>query len=139
MELLLNLAWLLLVLPACYLWHESRMTGSGRKFSSGQALLALACMLVLLFPVVSVTDDLHVMRAEIEESASSKRAVRQASNDKAAACNLRMQSPPAIMENLVMPAPGVELGQVVPTPKSWAATRPAVLPTDRAPPAGSLA
>src|SRR5580692_3718859 len=81
MELLLNLAWLLLALPAWWLW---RGRGAARKFSSLQCLLALGCTLVILFPVVSATDDLRAMRAEMEESPASKRTLRQASNDKAA-------------------------------------------------------
>ena len=63
MELLLNLAWLLLALPAYWLWRGRTST---RKFSSAQCLLALGCLLVVLFPVVSATDDLRVMRAEME-------------------------------------------------------------------------
>jgi hypothetical protein len=63
MELLLNLAWLLLALPAYWLWRGSRTAHASRKFTSLQCLLALGCMLVVLFPVVSATDDLRAMRA----------------------------------------------------------------------------
>ena len=82
MELLLNLAWLLLALPAFWLWGTTRSIPRGRKFSALQCLLALGCMLVILFPVVSATDDLHAMRSEMEESPASKRAIRHASQDK---------------------------------------------------------
>jgi hypothetical protein len=99
MELLLNLAWLLLVLPAYFVWRESRTAGSRQKISSLQALLALACALVILFPVVSATDDLHAMRAEIEESPSSKRNVRQAGSDKVSGWNIRLQTTPAVVES----------------------------------------
>ena len=37
---------------------------------------------MLLFPVVSATDDLHAMGQEIEESSASKRVVKQAVVDK---------------------------------------------------------
>lgn len=94
MELLLNLAWLLLALPAYWLWRGSRAVSADRKFKSLQCLLALGCLLVILFPVVSATDDLCAMRSEIEESPASKRSVRQASNDKAPAW--KWQSPPAL-------------------------------------------
>ena len=94
MELLLNLAWLLLVLPAYWLWRSARSVPAARKFHSLQCLLALACMLVILFPVISATDDLCAMRSEMEESPASKRSVRQASNDKAPAW--KWQSPPAL-------------------------------------------
>src|SRR5580704_649296 len=95
MELLLNLVWVLLALPAYWLWRRS--TGSERGLSSLQCLLALGCVLVLLFPVISATDDLHAMRAEMEESASSKRAVRQAGNEKGSGWVNRLQGPPALV------------------------------------------
>ncbi len=80
MELLLNLAWLLLAVPAYWLWQARRQS---RRFSSLQCFLALGCLLVVLFPVISATDDLRAMRGEMEESPASKRNLRQASNDKA--------------------------------------------------------
>jgi hypothetical protein len=95
MELLLNLAWLLLALPAYWLWRGARSVPPGRKFHSLQCLLALACILFILFPVVSATDDLHAMRAEMEESPAGKRTVRQASNDRA--WTWKWQSPPALL------------------------------------------
>lgn len=91
MELLLNLAWLLLALPAYWLWRSSRSTPDGRKFTGLQCLLVLACVLVILFPVISATDDLHAMRAEMEESPASKQGIRHASAEKASAAN--WQSP----------------------------------------------
>lgn len=83
MELLLNLAWLLLGLPAYWLWRGSRYASAGRKLTSLQRLFSLACMLVILFPVISATDDLRVMRAEMEESSSTKRSACQKTPEKA--------------------------------------------------------
>ncbi len=94
MELLLNLAWLLMALPAYWLWRNSRTAPASRKFTSLQCLLCLGCMLVILFPVISATDDLHAMRSEMEESPTGKRSVRQASHDKAS--GWKSQSPPAL-------------------------------------------
>ena len=81
MELLLNLLWLLLVMPAFWLWRYSRTAPERRAASPLHCLLALACLLVILFPVISATDDLHAMRAEMEESPSSKRSIGQSSGD----------------------------------------------------------
>jgi hypothetical protein len=139
MELLLNLAWLLLVLPAYCLWRGSRTASSERKFSSLQALLALGCALVLLFPVISATDDLHAMRAEIEESPCSKRSVRQVSTDKASGWHVRLQTPPAAVENFRIFAPGFERANVAVSPNFSLSTEPAVLRAGRAPPAARLA
>lgn len=81
MELLLNLAWLLLALPAYWLWH-GRKHAHARRFSALQLLLTLACMLVVLFPVISATDDLCAMRAELEECPAGKHHVRQSGQER---------------------------------------------------------
>jgi hypothetical protein len=73
LELLLNLCWLLLIGPGIYLWLRQRRHAKPiRQFS-----IALACLLFLLFPVISATDDLHAMRQEMEESGPGKRALKQ--------------------------------------------------------------
>jgi hypothetical protein len=99
MELLLNLVWVLLVLPAYWLWRRDAGVRQKRKFSSLQVLLALGCVLVLLFPVISATDDVHAMRAEMEDSPISKRTVRQAGGEKNSAWVNRLQAPPAAVAN----------------------------------------
>jgi hypothetical protein len=79
MELLLNLLWLALVLPAVLIWR--RQSVYSRSFwhpRSFRAVVLLGCLMVLLFPVVSATDDLHPIRNEIEESNPSRRAAKQA-------------------------------------------------------------
>ncbi len=101
MELLLNLAWLLLALPAYWLWRRGAGTRLVRRVTSLQCLLALGCALVLLFPVISASDDLHAMRAEMEDSSLSKRTVRQAGSDRNSAWINRLQGPPAIVASAV--------------------------------------
>jgi len=66
MELLLNLAWMLLAVPAYWLWRRDARSRMARRITALQCLLALGCVLVLLFPVISASDDLHAMRAEME-------------------------------------------------------------------------
>jgi hypothetical protein len=118
MELLLNLTWLLLALPAYWLWRRGA-TARRRRFSSLECLLALGCALVLLFPVISATDDLHVMRAEMEDSAASKRAVRQAGSDKSSAWVNRLQGPPApVATASLLAAPEVSQFEVCVLPLS---------------------
>lgn len=90
MELLLNLAWLLLALPAFWLWRDSRSV-YGRRLASIQILLTLGCMLVILFPVISASDDLVAMRSEMEETPASKRSVCQKAGEKASAAKWHNQ------------------------------------------------
>jgi hypothetical protein len=83
MELLLNLLWLTLALPALWLWRRESFFAQGRRrFDRVRPCLILSCILMLLFPVVSATDDLRALRQEMEESSSSKKLVKQAVGDK---------------------------------------------------------
>lgn len=66
MELLLNLIWLLLVVPAYFLWRASRRYPEVRR--SSFVPLVLFCALAMLFPVVSASDDIQAMRPEMEEA-----------------------------------------------------------------------
>lgn len=103
MELLLNLTWLLLVLPGYWLWRRGVQS---RLATSQQCLLALGCVFVLLFPVISATDDLHAMRAEMEESSPGKRAVRPAGERHSAWVSL--QGPAGLaMKMFFLPTPEV--------------------------------
>jgi hypothetical protein len=83
MELLLNLVWLTLAVPALWMWcRRSVYARDRRRFEGIRPFLLLGCALMLLFPVVSATDDLHAMRQEMEESSPSNRIVKQATGDK---------------------------------------------------------
>ena len=70
MELFLNLLWLLLAVPAVWVWHTARCRHASSAGQSRQCVLVLGCLLTMLFPVVSASDDLQAMRPEIEESAN---------------------------------------------------------------------
>jgi hypothetical protein len=94
MELLLNLCWLSLALPAYWLWQNEKSTGTkSQHFPRWNCVLVLGCMLMLLFPVVSATDDLHAMRPEIEESNRSKHISRQASDSSSSRLSIIGGSP----------------------------------------------
>jgi len=86
MELLLNLLWLMLALPAVLIWrHDLTSARASGRFCRSRSFFLLSCLLALLFPIVSVTDDLHPTRSEMEESSPSKRVVKQAPGAKAPA------------------------------------------------------
>lgn len=134
MELLLNLTWLLLALPAYWLWRRSAGSLPARGLNSLHCLLALGCALVLLFPVVSASDDLHTVRAEMEDSSVSKRTVRQAGSDRNSAWVNRLQGPPAAVASAVrLLTPEVALLEVSATYGSPLAS-PCAVRGGRAPP-----
>lgn len=112
MELLLNLVWILLVLPAYGLWRAS--SHAQHRFSSGQCLLALGCALVVLFPVISATDDLHVMRAEIEESPVGKRNFCPSLAEKLSPRSVRVPDSPAILTTVQSLTLGSEFHEPAP-------------------------
>lgn len=75
METALNLVWLGVTLAVIWLWRF-RWTGARRKPGHNVRLEAVAmiCILALLFPVISLTDDLHPEVVPAEAS-SSKRSL----------------------------------------------------------------
>lgn len=66
MELFLNFCWVLLAACAARLWwRQSHRAQLLRRQVCG--LVAIGCALILLFPIISESDDLHVLRQEMED------------------------------------------------------------------------
>lgn len=79
MELALNLFWLLLAVTSVALWgRRSSSRGGRRPRLPLLGAIALGSALVILFPVISVSDDLHAQQAVLEDSNPLKRTLRQA-------------------------------------------------------------
>lgn len=132
MELLLNLSWLLLAMPAFWLWRESTGLPGKRRFSALQCVFALACALVLLFPVVSATDDLRAMRAEMEESQTGKRSINQSNGERASASRAQAQSALPVSAHVVAP---LDRGFLLAVPAAFPTPAfPVLISTGRAPP-----
>jgi|GEM_PF-1700841 len=69
MELLLNLLWVAMALAAFSVFVRKHCAYSQLPNAPyAKALFALACVLVLLFPVVSASDDLHPTQAVLEDA-----------------------------------------------------------------------
>lgn len=74
MELLLNLVWLFVALFAIGVWcRRWPGNGSAPQRQTRRGWIALACALVLLFFVISLTDDLHAEVMVVEDATASKR------------------------------------------------------------------
>jgi hypothetical protein len=68
MELLLNLVWLSLALGALVAFTRiERASAQLAHIPWRRSLVALACVLVLLFPIISASDDLHPTQAMVED------------------------------------------------------------------------
>jgi len=128
MELLLNLVWALLSVSALYAWGYG-----GRHARSRPHLITLVCLLALLFPVISATDDLHAMRPELEDSATNKR-LKQVVGGKAVGHPM-IHSPAALAVAAIVPftfgkASSALLPMLDPAVSAFFSTGP----SDRAPP-----
>jgi len=78
MELLLNIVWLALGVPAIWIWlrKPAHARAAQQSFGRYHPFLLLGCALIVLFPVVSASDDLNAMRPEMEESSFSARQLK---------------------------------------------------------------
>lgn len=103
MELLLNLIWVLLAVPAFWLWrHEALPARRNRYLTQGRYILVLGFVLLMLFPVISATDDLRAMQPETEES-SGRRVFRSAESEKDQV--IRLGAAPALLGVSIWVAP----------------------------------
>jgi beta-lactamase regulating signal transducer with metallopeptidase domain len=133
MELLLNLIWVVLAVSALYAWSRRRNHPQSRPH-----LIALICLLALLFPVISATDDLNAMRSEMEDSSPSKRSLKQAATGKTA-WQQTIHNPPALPLSAFVVMPQGEIFRVVITTRPLRLSRLSrAVPSDRAPPLPEL-
>ena len=72
MELFLNLAWVLCSLGLVWFWMRSCVS---KRISLGTQLLALAMIVLLLLPVISLSDDLLAMQGPAETDMSLRRVL----------------------------------------------------------------
>jgi hypothetical protein len=77
MELLLNLVWLAIAVGAVVAYLRAPWKDR-RQFRLG--LGALLCILTLLLPAISITDDLHFEACAVEDSSPTKRLVNAAAS-----------------------------------------------------------
>jgi hypothetical protein len=73
-EALLNIFWLLLALTGVHFLVRCGIRRD-RDSTPWRAVLALFCAVVLLFPAISCSDDMHPMQATLEDAAVSRRQI----------------------------------------------------------------
>jgi hypothetical protein len=98
MELLLNLAWLALAIAAFARlgWWASGETDRGRILV---VALSTLCLVVLLFPIISITDDLQATDAVLEETVAVRRVAAAAA----------LHAMPMLAAAIVVSVPAVSL------------------------------
>jgi hypothetical protein len=76
METFLNLVWLAITLASVWLWRFRWIVSrKNPRHSTRMEAAAMVCILALLFPVISLTDDLHPETMAVD-AASGKRNAR---------------------------------------------------------------
>lgn len=98
MEIALNIFWLLLAVASLVAWTRLAGTATGRRqrHQSQRRLLTLCYTLVLLFPVISMTDDLHGEEAALEEPPAAKALLKAVNDGTHASHPGKFQSPLAL-------------------------------------------
>jgi hypothetical protein len=80
MELITNVAWLVLAVVS-FLSLFRRLATYDPKDGQGpsrlQCIIALTCILAILFPVISLSDDLLAIQAKVEDASLSRLAVKK--------------------------------------------------------------
>ena len=69
MELLLNLVWVALVLGSLWAFWLKRDRSESTRVPDLKGWLALVTLLIILFPVISISDDFHPVMESQEDSA----------------------------------------------------------------------
>ena len=81
METILNLVWLAVTVAAVWLW---RFRWSPSRTKPGHSLrmqsAAMLCFVALLFPVISLTDDLHPETAVVDAASGKRNACQIAAS-----------------------------------------------------------
>jgi hypothetical protein len=76
MELGFNLLWFLLAVASFVLIGRQEREGRRAAWRSWRHVLSLACALVIFFPIISLTDDLHAAQVATEDSNPLKRIAK---------------------------------------------------------------
>jgi len=138
MELFLNLCWLSLLLPAFLLWRQRAGSDRARRGLALRPIVflgALGCALILLFPVISASDDLHAMRPEMEES---ERACRDANRCAGTVHALHHASQTVLPASAYLIQEFAQIGAVLPFAPQPIAIFSTPAPAGRAPPIDPL-
>ncbi|HUB02146.1 MAG TPA: hypothetical protein VL983_05650 [Terriglobales bacterium] len=134
MELFLNVCWVGLLLPAYLLWRRS---ASSRPWTRASFVIicTLGSALVMLFPIISASDDLHAVGQAMEESKRSVRHGAHCSCSSHAPVQRSLASLPAISHARVVLK---QVGTVVPFSLGVNVSRIVFVSAGRSPPVSAV-
>lgn len=141
MELLLNIIWVLLTIPALWIWRQKATpVAGGRRFTAVNYVFILGVALLLLFPVISADDDVRALQAESEESAVAPgKRLRQADGDRREHL-ASPAAPPALLAFALLPEPSFQILSLIAVRSNVSPNSPvSSVHSGRAPPSFRLA
>jgi hypothetical protein len=94
MEQVLNLLWLLVAVSSALYFRRSLAALPLRRLAFRSAI-ALGCALAILFPVISLTDDLHAEQAVMEDSKASRKVLKAGAASDRSPEAVKFHHPPA--------------------------------------------
>jgi hypothetical protein len=128
-EFILNLAWIGLGAAAYCAFRRFAATGRPREAA---ALVALACVMILIFPAISASDDLYGAEYAMDEGLSASKHFRSLDSSRPSHTMVASEPPlPAFFCGAALDSVLFEL----PTGGVKADPRHRTAPLDRAPPA----
>src|SRR3984893_12705435 len=80
MELITNAVWLILAVVSYVLLirrNASRRLEPAHSLGGFRSIVALSCALAILFPIISLSDDLQEMQAAVVEVSSSRPVLKK--------------------------------------------------------------
>jgi len=80
-----NLTWLVFAAASLLVWRYRVLPQLGSR--SGRSLCALLCVLLLMFPIISISDDLHPDMVAAVEGESKSRLLKPADASRPADCS----------------------------------------------------
>jgi len=140
MELALNLAWVIIAAASYALLFRHLATSRSRRADGRvrcQCVVALRCALTILFPVISLTDDLHETQAVVEEPSSSRVVLKKFGANRPPAPTRNSHRPLFIASSFNADVGWSVIGNIARQPKAHASPGLLLTPVGRAPPFSS--
>ncbi len=135
MELLLNAVWVFLAATAVSLWLVAWRRRSRSHPLLG--LLAVGCLLALLFPVISISDDLLSGHVAMEDASAASKRMLKASDLGKMALAFDADTAAALLPGMEHQPLWQSLGSVTIEPPLAMVSAPIPLTQGRAPPAAA--
>lgn len=135
MELFLNLFWILVAVASLFYYRRRLEATVPIRRLACHSGIALGCALAILFPVISLTDDLHAEQAVMEDSNGTRKSLKSAAAGDRSPGKVKFHRPPAELFSAALVRPLVAALGLATLPAFFIISKPSPTPfKGRAPP-----